>query len=278
MPRRPAVVALPSLSEAMRIASWNVNSAKARLDHIRDWLAADSADVLLLQEIKSQTENFPRDVFTSMGWHVAVHGQKSYNGVAIISRHPIEDVLCGLPGDLDDKQARYIEATIGGVRLASIYLPNGNPTPGPKFDYKLAWMDRLYAHSQALLESETPVVLGGDFNVIPQDIDCFDPPGWAGDALTSIESRAAFFKICYGGYMDALRALNPTGVYYTYWDYQAGAWQRDNGVRIDHLLLSPEAGDRLVAVGIDKAPRGLEKPSDHTPIWCELVDQKDKYS
>ena len=149
MPRRPAVVVLPSLSDAMRIASWNVNSAKARLNHIRDWLAADSADVLLLQEIKSQTENFPRDIFTSMGWHVAVHGQKSYNGVAIISRHPIEDVLCGLPGDLDDKQARYIEATIGGVRLASIYLPNGNPAPGPKFDYKLAWMDRLYAHSQA---------------------------------------------------------------------------------------------------------------------------------
>jgi exodeoxyribonuclease-3 len=257
----------------MRVASWNVNSAKARLDHINDWLAGDSADVLLLQEIKSQTENFPRDLFVDKGWHVAVHGQKSYNGVAIISRNPIEDVIFGLPGDPDDEQARYIEATIAGTRLASIYLPNGNPAPGPKFDYKLAWMERLYARSQQLLEGEVPVVLGGDFNVIPQDIDCYDPPGWAGDALTRIESRAAFFKICYGGYTDALRALHPGGVHYTYWDYQAGAWQRDNGVRIDHLLLSPEAGDRLVAVGIDKGPRGLEKPSDHTPIWCELADR-----
>ena len=255
----------------MRVASWNVNSAKARLDHISDWLATDSADVLLLQEIKSQTENFPRDVFTDKGWHVAVHGQKSYNGVAIISRHPIEDVMCGLPGDADDEQARYIEATIASTRVASIYLPNGNPAPGPKFDYKLAWMDRLYARSQALLADEIPVVLGGDFNVIPQDIDCYDPPGWFGDALTRIESRAAFLKICHNGYMDALRALHPSGVHYTYWDYQAGAWQRDNGVRIDHLLLSPEAGDRLVGVGIDKGPRGLERPSDHTPIWCELA-------
>jgi len=255
----------------MRIASWNVNSAKARLDHIQAWVAADNADILLLQEIKSQDENFPRDVFTDLGWHVAVHGQKAYNGVAILSRLPITDLRCGLPGDENDEQARYIEAMIGGVRVASIYLPNGNPAPGPKFDYKLAWMERLFHHSQSLLSDEIPVVLGGDFNVIPQDIDCYDPPGWAGDALTRIESRAAFFKICHNGYMDALRALHPEGVFYTYWDYQAGAWQRDNGVRIDHLLLSPEAGDLLRAVGIDKGPRGLEKPSDHTPIWCELA-------
>ncbi len=273
----PVVVALPFPSSLMRVASWNVNSAKARLDHINDWLAADGVDVLLLQEIKSQTENFPRDLFVEQGWYVAVHGQKSYNGVAIISRYPIEDVICGLPGDPYDEQARYIEAMIAGTRVASIYLPNGNPAPGPKFDYKLAWMERLYARSQQLLEDEVPVVLGGDFNVIPQDIDCYDPPGWAGDALTRIESRAAFFKICYGGYMDALRALHPDGAYYTYWDYPAGAWQRDNGVRIDHLLLSPEAGDSLVAVGIDKGPRGLEKPSDHTPIWCELL-QRDSHA
>ena len=256
--------------ELMRIASWNVNSAKARLDHIRDWISDDNADVLMLQEIKSQDENFPRDVFTDMGWHVAVHGQKSYNGVAIISRDPMHDVMHGLPGDDSDEQARYLEATINGVRVASIYLPNGNPAPGPKFDYKLAWMARLYERSQALLADEMPIVLGGDFNVIPQDIDCYDPPGWVGDALTRIETRAAFFKICYGGYMDALRALNPTGVFYSYWDYQAGAWQRDNGVRIDHLLLSPEAADKLSDVGIDKTPRGLERPSDHTPIWCAL--------
>ena len=268
---RPLVAVAPHfLCSLMRIASWNCNSLKARLDIVRDWVAADNADVLLLQETKSQDENFPRDVFTDMGWHVAFHGQKTYNGVAILSRDPLSDVICGLPGDETDEQARYIEATVNGIRVASIYLPNGNPAPGPKFDYKLAWMERLYARSQILLAGEMPVVLGGDFNVIPQDIDCYDPPGWAGDALTRIESRAAFFKICYGGYMDALRALHPTGVFYSYWDYQAGAWQRDNGVRIDHLLLSPEAGNKLRAVGIDRAPRGLEKPSDHTPIWCEL--------
>ncbi len=260
----------------MRIASWNVNSAKARIDHIRDWFAAGGADVLLLQEIKSQNESFPFDVFAEMGWHVAVHGQKSYNGVAIVSRYPIENVMCGLPGDPSDEQARYIEATIKNTRVVSIYLPNGNPAPGPKFDYKLAWMKRLYLRSQALLADEIPVVLGGDFNVIPQDIDCYDPPGWVGDALTRSESRSAFFKICYGGYTDALRALNPSGVYYTYWDYQAGAWQRDNGIRIDHLLLSPEAGDKLVAVGVDRGPRGLEKPSDHTPIWCELAVRRSR--
>ncbi|MDA7599862.1 exodeoxyribonuclease III [Alphaproteobacteria bacterium] len=256
----------------MRIASWNVNSAKARLEIITGWLQGDNTDVLLMQEIKSQDENFPVDVFKELGWNVAVHGQKSYNGVAIASRLPIEDVLVGLPGDDSDEQARYLEATIGGVRVATIYLPNGNPAPGPKFDYKLAWMARLYDRAITLLESEMPVVLGGDFNVIPQDIDCYDPAGWAGDALTRIESRAAFFKICYAGYQDALRAIYPDGVHYTYWDYQAGAWARDNGVRIDHLLLSPEAADRLETVGIDKDPRGLERPSDHTPIWCALRD------
>ena len=256
----------------MRIASWNVNSAKARLEHITGWLAGDNTDVLLMQEIKSQDENFPRDAFTDMGWHIAVHGQKSYNGVAIASRFPLEDVMNGLPGDEQDEQARYIEATIQNVRVATIYLPNGNPAPGPKFDYKLAWMDRLYNRATHLLDQEIPVVLGGDFNVIPQDIDCYDPAGWEGDALTRIESRGAFFKICYAGYMDALRAIHPDGVHYTYWDYQAGAWARDNGVRIDHLLLSPEAGDRLETVGIDKGPRGQERPSDHTPIWCQLRD------
>lgn len=254
----------------MRIASWNVNSAKARLPHITEWLAGDNADILLMQEIKSQDENFPRDAFTDMGWHIAVHGQKSYNGVAIASRFPIEDEMAGLPGDDSDEQARYLEATINGVRVATIYLPNGNPAPGPKFDFKLAWMERLYNRAVALLESEMPIVLGGDFNVIPQDIDCYDPAGWEGDALTRIESRSAFFKICHAGYMDALRAIHPTGVHYTYWDYQAGAWARDNGVRIDHLLLSPEAADRLETIGIDKGPRGQERPSDHTPIWCGL--------
>jgi exodeoxyribonuclease-3 len=254
----------------MRIASWNVNSIKARLNIVTGWLANDPCDVLLVQETKSQDMSFPIDAFEAMGWRVAFHGQKSYNGVAIASRFPIEDVVMGLEGGSDDEQARYMEATINGFRVATIYLPNGNPAPGPKFDYKLDWMTRLEARAVALLNDEKPVILGGDFNVIPDDIDCYDPAGWAGDALTRSESRSAFRSLLHKGYADALRSVNPTGVFYSYWDYQAGAWQRDHGVRIDHLLLSPEALDRLEEVGIDRAPRGLEKPSDHTPIWCQL--------
>ena len=255
----------------MRIASWNVNSAKARQDHILDYLKAGSADVLLIQETKTQDVNFPVDLYQDAGWNVVFHGQKSYNGVAIAARQPLTDVMSGLPGDAEDEQARYMEATIDGVRVATIYLPNGNPAPGPKFDYKLAWMERLNRRAEELLRDEIPVVLAGDFNVIPQDIDCYDPPGWEGDALTRAESRAAFNRLSLLGYTDALRACHPGQVLYSYWDYQAAAWQRDHGVRIDHLLLSPEAQDRLQDVGIDRAPRGLEKPSDHTPVWCQLA-------
>ena len=254
----------------MRIASWNVNSIKSRLDIVTNWLSSGACDVLLIQETKSQDVNFPVDAFTSIGWNVAIHGQKSYNGVAIASHFPINDIITGLPGDDTDEQARYIEARIERAHLASIYLPNGNPAPGPKFDYKLGWMERLNQRATALLATEQPVVLGGDFNVIPDDRDCYDPLGWEGDALTRPETRKSFRRLAYSGYCDALRARHPDDVIYTYWDYQAGAWQRDNGVRIDHLMLSPEAADRLVDVGVDKAPRGLEKPSDHTPIWCEL--------
>ena len=256
----------------MRITSWNVNSAKARQDHILDYLKAGSADVLLIQETKTQDVNFPVDLYQDAGWNVVFHGQKSYNGVAIAARQPLTDVMSGLPGDAEDEQARYMEATIDGVRVATIYLPNGNPAPGPKFDYKLAWMERLNERAEELLCDEIPVVLAGDFNVIPQDIDCYDPPGWEGDALTRAESRAAFNRLSLLGYTDALRACHPGQVLYSYWDYQAGAWQKDNGVRIDHLMLSPEAADRLVAAEVDKGPRGLEKPSDHTPVWVELRD------
>ena len=256
----------------MRIASWNVNSAKARQDHILDYLKAGSADVLLIQETKTQDVNFPVDLYQDAGWNVVFHGQKSYNGVAIAARQPLTDVMSGLPGDAEDEQARYMEATIDGVRVATIYLPNGNPAPGPKFDYKLAWMERLNRRAEELLRYEIPVVLAGDFNVIPQDIDCYDPPGWEGDALTRAESRAAFNRLSLLGYTDALRACHPGQVLYSYWDYQAGAWQKDNGVRIDHLMLSPEAADRLVAAEVDKGPRGLEKPSDHTPVWVDLRD------
>lgn len=256
----------------MRIASWNVNSAKARQDHILDYLKAGSADVLLIQETKTQDVNFPVDLYQDAGWNVVFHGQKSYNGVAIAARQPLTDVMSGLPGDAEDEQARYMEATIDGVRVATIYLPNGNPAPGPKFDYKLAWMERLNRRAEELLRDEIPVVLAGDFNVIPQDIDCYDPPAWEGDALTRAESRAAFNRLSLLGYTDALRACHPGQVLYSYWDYQAGAWQKDNGVRIDHLMLSPEAADRLVAAEVDKGPRGLEKPSDHTPVWVDLRD------
>ena len=256
----------------MRIASWNVNSAKARQDHILDYLKAGSADVLLIQETKTQDVNFPIDLYQDTGWNVVFHGQKSYNGVAIAARQPLTDVMSGLPGDAEDEQARYMEATIDGVRVATIYLPNGNPAPGPKFDYKLAWMERLNKRAEELLRDEIPVVLAGDFNVIPQDIDCYDPPAWEGDALTRAESRAAFNRLSLLGYTDALRAYHPGQVLYSYWDYQAGAWQKDNGVRIDHLMLSPEAADKLVVAKVDKGPRGLEKPSDHTPVWVELRD------
>jgi exodeoxyribonuclease-3 len=254
----------------LRIASWNVNSIKARLDIVTGWLANDHCDVLLMQETKSQDVNFPISAFDNIGWHVAFHGQKSYNGVAIASRHNIEQVTSGLAGDDSDEHARYMEATIGSIRVATIYLPNGNPAPGIKFDYKLAWLNRLEARAVELLRSEMPIVLGGDYNVIPDDEDCYDPAGWAGDALTRPESRAAFRRLLNHGYTDALRSLHPSKVFYTYWDYQAGAWQRDHGVRIDHFLLSPEALDRLESVIVDREPRGLEKPSDHTPIVCQL--------
>ena len=223
-----------------------------------------------MQETKTQDTSFPVDAFSSIGWNVAIHGQKSYNGVAIASHLPIHDVFIGLPGDDSDEQARYMEASVNSIKVASIYVPNGNPLPGPKFDYKLRWMERLNQRAKVLAAAEQPIVLAGDFNVIPDDLDCYDPLGWEGDALTQIETRRAFRKLTYSGYCDAIRAYHPKDVIYTYWDYQAGAWQRDNGVRIDHLLLSPEANDILVDAGVDKTPRGLEKPSDHTPIWCDL--------
>ncbi len=253
----------------MKIATWNVNSIRARLPRVTEWLDEFSPDIALLQEIKTVNEGFPSTEFESRGYNLVVHGQKSYNGVAILSKFPIEDALCGLPGDDGDEQARYIEAFTGGVRVATIYLPNGNPCPGEKFDYKLGWMDRLIARTREVLSWEEAVVFGGDYNVIPADEDCYDPMAWADDALTQPESRSRLRTILNMGLTDAIR-VDHTGPYYSYWDYKAGAWQKDNGVRIDHLLLSPQAADRLVQTGIDRAPRAREKPSDHTPVWCEL--------
>ncbi len=254
----------------MKAATWNVNSIKARLPGVLEWLREAAPDVVLLQETKCVDEAFPRMEIEDLGYNIAVHGQKTYNGVAILSRLPIEDVAAGLPGDDGDEQARYIEATAGGVRFASIYLPNGNPAPGGKYDYKLAWMERLRARAAALLEWEAPAVLAGDYNVAPRDEDVHDPAGWADDALCRPESRARFREILHLGYTDAFRVFNAAPHKYSFWDYQGGAWQKDHGVRIDHLLLSPQAADRLAGSGIDAGPRGKARASDHTPVWIEL--------
>ena len=256
----------------MRIATWNVNSVKARLPRVLEWLQEAAPDVALLQEIKVQDQGFPAAEIEDLGYNVLVHGQKSYNGVAILSKRPIEDSLIGLPGDGNDEQARYLEATVDSVRVAAIYLPNGNPTDSEKFGYKLDWMDRLKNRAQALLETEESVVLGGDYNVCPLDQDCWDPLGFADDALLRPETRARFNALLNLGLTEAFRAQHPGEIAYSYWDYQAGAWQKDHGLRIDHLLLSPEAADRLLATGIDKRPRARERPSDHTPVWCELSE------
>jgi exodeoxyribonuclease-3 len=257
----------------MRIATWNVNSVKARLPNVLAWLQSAAPDVCLLQELKCVNEAFPALEIEALGYNLALHGQKTYNGVAILSKRPIEDVRNGLPGDDTDEQSRYIEATISGVRIASIYLPNGNPVDSPKYPYKLGFMKRLVAHTRTLLEREETFVLGGDYNVCPTDADVYDPVGWANDALCRPESRAAFRTLLNLGLTEAFRALHPTApAAWTFWDYQAGAWQRDRGLRIDHLLLSPQAADRLQACEIDREPRGREKASDHTPVWCELAE------
>ena len=259
----------------MKIATWNINGIKARLDSVRTWLAEASPDVVCLQEIKSVDENFPAEVFEEMGYNVAVHGQKSFNGVALLSKLPLEDVRRGLPGDDGDEQARYIEALAFeddlAVRIAGIYLPNGNPVGTEKFTYKLAWMDRLIAHAEDLLEAEDTFLIAGDYNVIPAAYDCAKPKAWADDALFQPESRDAFFALTNLGLTDAIRATNPAAETYTFWDYQAGAWQKNNGIRIDHILLSPRAADRLSHAAIDKQTRGWEKPSDHVPVWVELA-------
>lgn len=256
----------------MRIASYNINGTNARLPRLLEWLAEYKPDVACLQEIKMVTENFPVDTLREAGYHCLVHGQKGFNGVAILSREPAVETQRGLPGDESDEQSRYLEAEVAGVRVASIYLPNGNPHPGPKFDYKLAWFERLKAHAATLLPLGMPVVLAGDYNVIPNDDDVWKPSAMAGDALMQPESRAAYRRLMWQGWTDALRALNPRGGLYSYWDYQAGAWPQDHGFRIDHLLLSPAAADRLVDGGVDRAVRGAEKASDHAPAWVVLRD------
>jgi exodeoxyribonuclease III len=255
----------------MVIASWNVNSIRARVEHVRGWLTQRNPDVLLLQELKAA--EFPVELFAELGYTSAAVTQKSYNGVAILSRSPIKVVSTALMGDETDSHARFLEAEIRDIRVANIYLPNGNPTGSDKFSYKLAWMDRLQRQMQIWAGSEKPTLVGGDFNVIPEDIDCHKPSSWMYDALFQPEPRARYRAYLGIGYIDAFRYLHPgEGGYFTFWDYFRKAFEFNRGIRIDHFLLSPELARRLESCEIDKGPRALEKPSDHTPILVQLRD------
>jgi exodeoxyribonuclease-3 len=255
---------------ALSIATFNVNSIKARLGNLLAWAKDAQPDVILLQELKCVESEVPTLELKSLGYEIEALGQKTYNGVAILSKRPMSDVRKGLPGEDADAQARYIEATIEDVRIASLYLPNGNSGGDDGYAYKLRWMARLKAHAETLLESETPFVLGGDYNVIPAAIDCYDPKAWEGDALYRPETRAAFHALCHLGLTEAWRTLHPQTRAYTFWDYQGGRWQANEGIRIDHFLLSPQAADRLQACEIDGAPRAKDKASDHTPVILTL--------
>jgi len=265
----------------MKIATFNINGVKARIGALTEWLSDNQPDVVLLQEIKSVDENFPRETFEDLGYNVETHGQKGFNGVAILSKYPVEDVTRGLPGGdgsgrdgTDDEEARYIEATVVGdraLRLCGLYLPNGNPAPGPKYDYKLRWMERLRTRAQALLAAEEPALMAGDYNVIPQDEDAARPDAWRNDALFLPESRAAFRRIVNLGFTEAFRARTLGPGHYSFWDYQGGAWNRNDGIRIDHVLLTPQAADLMRDCWIDTQVRGGEKPSDHVPVWVDLA-------
>ena len=259
----------------MKIATWNINGIKARIDVLCDWLEQASPDIVCLQEIKSVDDGFPAQRLEDMGYNVAVHGQKGFNGVAILSKIPFDEVNRGLPGSDEDEQARFVEGVFstkdGALRVACLYLPNGNPVDSDKFSYKLSWMERLEKWLDSRLQLEEPLVLAGDYNVIPDPEDCHDPAAWEGDALFRPESREAYRRLLNMGMTDALRAVSEAGGEYTFWDYQAGAWQKNNGIRIDHLLLSPEAADGLRECAVDKYVRGWEKPSDHVPVWIRMA-------
>ena len=255
----------------LKIVTYNVNGIKARLPRLLDYLREEQPDVVCLQELKANDGSFPSGEIEAAGYGAIWHGQKSWNGVAVLAHdaQPVERQR-GLPGEAEDEQSRYIEADIAGLVVASIYLPNGNPQPGEKFDYKLRWMDRLAARAKTLLAEERPVVLAGDYNVIANDDDTYSVRAMADDALMQPESRARYRQLLAAGWTDALRTRHPGGGIWTFWDYQAGAWQRDAGFRIDHLLLSPQAADRLIDAGVDKSHRGREKASDHAPTWIRL--------
>jgi len=258
----------------MRIATWNVNSIRQRLDHLLTWLQERSPDVACLQEIKCVDEAFPREPIEALGYNVVTHGQKTFNGVALLSRLPFDETTSGLAGDPLDDHARFLEGVVslkhGSLRLACLYLPNGNPPATDKYPYKINWMKRLFDYSVDRLKTEEPLILAGDFNVIPTAADVHDPALWVNDALFLPETRERFQALLNLGLTDAVRAVTADPGQYTFWDYQAGAWQKNNGIRIDHMLLSPQASDRLIAAGIDRHVRTWEKPSDHVPVWVDL--------
>jgi exodeoxyribonuclease-3 len=258
----------------MKIATYNINGIRARLETVLSWLSEQTPDVALLQEIKIVDEAFPREEIERLGYRVATHGQKGFNGVAILSRFPLEDVRRGLPGDESDEQSRWIEGLVTGdkrvVRVCCLYLPNGNPVPGDKYAYKLAWMERMQARAREILRLEEPSVLAGDYNVIPEARDVRRPQDWREDALFRIESRAAFRRLENLGLFDAIRLRTQAPHLYSFWDFQRGSWERDNGIRIDHHLLTPQAADLLQDAWIEREARGGAKPSDHVPVWIDL--------
>jgi exodeoxyribonuclease III len=257
----------------VKIATYNVNGVNGRLPVLLRWLEAARPDIACLQELKAADERFPEAALRELGYRAVWHGQKSWNGVAILSRcGEIHETRRGLPGDPEDTHSRYLEAAVGGVLVASIYVPNGNPRPGPKFDYKLRWYERLIAHAQELMDSELPVILAGDFNVMPTERDVYKPERWVDDALFAPEVREAWFRLVSQGWADALRALEPDATIYTFWDYFRNAFVRNAGLRIDHFLLSPKLAPRLAGWGVDREVRGWEKTSDHAPVWIELSD------
>jgi exodeoxyribonuclease-3 len=255
----------------MRIATFNVNGIGSRLPALLQWLEETQPDVACLQELKAPQEKFPEAALLDAGYHAIWQGQKSWNGVAILARGVApQEVRRGLPGDDEDGQSRYLEAAVDGVLIACLYLPNGNPAPGPKFDYKLQWFERLIVHAAGLMESGAPVVLAGDFNVMPTELDVYKPERWVNDALFRPETRAAFGRLMAQGWCDALRSMHPGETIYTFWDYFRNAYGRNAGLRIDHLLLSPVLAGALKAAEVDREVRGREKPSDHAPTWIEL--------
>lgn len=259
----------------MKIATWNINGVRARIESATAWLKDAAPDLLCLQEIKSEDAVFPKEAFEDLGYNVATHGQKGFNGVAILSKLPFDEVSARLPGDDSDEQSRFIEAVVsvdgGALRVVSLYLPNGNPVGTERFAYKLAWMKRLEKYASKRLRDEEAFVLAGDYNVIPEPEDANNPEAWVDDALFQPESRQAFRRLLNLGLTDGFRACHAEGGHYTFWDYQGGAWQKNHGIRIDHLLLSPQAADRLAGATIDKRTRAWEKPSDHVPVVVELT-------